>query len=116
MKSGFLGRLPPISFCTCAHVVIKCNHILISFYGLKSEAEIACKFHVRRFQRLDIPYCMYDVQDVPSTGDMQIEQTAMLFNFHVTCHMPVVTYRHVCRNARKQKKPYKNAFAACDAR
>ena len=92
MKSGFLGRLPPISFCTCAHVVIKCNHILISFYGLKSEAEIACKFHVRRFQRLDIPYCMYDVQDVPSTGDMQIEQTAMLYQFschlsHASCHI-----------------------------
>ena len=50
MKSGFLGRLPPISFCTCAHVVIKCNHILISFYGLKSEAEIACKFQYANFK------------------------------------------------------------------
>ena len=38
-------------------MVIKCNHILISLYKLKSEAEIACKFQDavgRRFQRLDI--------------------------------------------------------------
>ena len=53
MKSGFLGRLPPISFCI--YVVIKCNHIVISFYGLKSEAEIACKFQYDDFKD-SIPY------------------------------------------------------------
>ena len=47
-------------------MVIKCNHILISLYKLKPEAEvameIACKFQYADFKG-SIPYCIISTRD-----------------------------------------------------
>ena len=64
-------------------MVIKCNHILISLFKLKSEAEIACKFQYADFKG-SIPYCKLSVKltQITVVSPRCVTQTCQTVNRH----------------------------------